>query len=200
MHEVGFQFPIRRSVRFSSRADHHVRGRPSAPDPPQHLAAANFLQTPLDEVPSDGRAPQLRHHPTDARARRRPSQHVDVQPGRARAPAAPKDRSDLGAAPNLKFLRKRQRASPSAASGCPATSSLQRAYFDPTETTRTRRPLRRLRFKILRPALARIRARKPCLLSRFRFRGLYVGFIWRGVSGLARNEVGVWRWAATGGS
>jgi hypothetical protein len=54
------------------------------------------------------------------------------------------------------------------------------AYFDPVTTTRRCRPLRRRRASVFRPALVLMRSRNPCLLMRFRFRGLYVGFIlWR---------------------
>lgn len=52
-----------------------------------------------------------------------------------------------------------------------------RAYLDPTRTTSSERPRRRRRFNVLRPAFVAMRARKPCLLRRLRFRGLYVGFM-----------------------
>lgn len=50
-----------------------------------------------------------------------------------------------------------------------------RAYFDPTLTARRFRPRRRRAFSTLRPPRVFMRARKPCLFRRFRFRGLYVG-------------------------
>ncbi len=49
-------------------------------------------------------------------------------------------------------------------------------YFAGTVTASRLRPLRRRRLNRLRPDLVFIRARKPCTRSRFRFRGLYVGF------------------------
>ena len=51
------------------------------------------------------------------------------------------------------------------------------AYFEPTVTVSWLRPRRRRRVRVLRPARVFIRARKPCLFRRFRFLGLYVGFI-----------------------
>ncbi len=51
------------------------------------------------------------------------------------------------------------------------------SYFDPILTVRLRRPLCLRRFRAFRPPFVFIRARKPCLFSRFRFRGLYVGFM-----------------------
>jgi hypothetical protein len=50
-------------------------------------------------------------------------------------------------------------------------------YFEPTVTTSRRRPCRRRRLRVSRPPLVRMRARKPCLFFRFRFRGLYVGIM-----------------------
>ena len=50
-------------------------------------------------------------------------------------------------------------------------------YFPPTFTTICARPLFRRRLSALRPPAVFMRARNPCLLTRFRFRGLYVGFI-----------------------
>lgn len=49
--------------------------------------------------------------------------------------------------------------------------------FDPIFTVSFLRPLRRRRFRVLRPPFDFMRARKPCLFFRFRFRGLYVGFM-----------------------
>lgn len=60
----------------------------------------------------------------------------------------------------------------------PAGEEPTGAYdFAPTLTERRRRPRRRRRAKALRPPRVLIRARNPCLFTRFRFRGLYVGFI-----------------------
>ena len=47
-----------------------------------------------------------------------------------------------------------------------------RAYLDPMLTTSRRRPRFRRRFNAFRPAFVLIRARNPCLLIRFRLRGL----------------------------
>ena len=52
-----------------------------------------------------------------------------------------------------------------------------RPFLDPIRTTSAARPRRRRRLSVARPALVLMRARKPCLLIRFRFRGLYVGFM-----------------------
>lgn len=51
------------------------------------------------------------------------------------------------------------------------------AYLEPTLTVSLLRPRRRRRTRVLRPPGVFIRARNPCLFTRFRFRGLYVGFI-----------------------
>ena len=52
-----------------------------------------------------------------------------------------------------------------------------RPYFEPTLTTRRRLPRERRRLRAFRPPLVCMRARKPCLFFRFRFRGLYVGIM-----------------------
>jgi len=52
-----------------------------------------------------------------------------------------------------------------------------RCYFEPTLTTKRRRPRWRRRLRVLRPPLVCMRARNPCLFFLFRFRGLYVGII-----------------------
>jgi len=49
--------------------------------------------------------------------------------------------------------------------------------LDPIRTVSARRPRRRRRFSVARPAFVLMRERNPCLLRRLRFRGLYVGFI-----------------------
>ena len=51
------------------------------------------------------------------------------------------------------------------------------AYLLPTVTTRRARPLFRRRERVARPPRVFILARNPCLLTRLRLRGLYVGFI-----------------------
>lgn len=50
-------------------------------------------------------------------------------------------------------------------------------YLLPTDTMRRARPFLRRRERVARPPRVFIRARNPCLLTRFRLRGLYVGFI-----------------------
>ena len=50
-------------------------------------------------------------------------------------------------------------------------------YFEPIFTTRRARPRARLLASVFLPPRVFIRSRKPCLFKRFRFRGLYVGFI-----------------------
>lgn len=49
--------------------------------------------------------------------------------------------------------------------------------FEGRETAKLLRPFLRRLFKISRPQRVFIRARKPCLFTRRRLRGLYVGFI-----------------------
>jgi len=64
------------------------------------------------------------------------------------------------------------------AAGLPAPPRAPyRGFFDPMRTTSARRPCRRRRLRVSRPALVFMRARKPCLFTRLRLRGLYVGFI-----------------------
>lgn len=52
-----------------------------------------------------------------------------------------------------------------------------RPLLEPIRTVSFLRPRRRRRLSVLRPPFDFIRARKPCLFFRFRFRGLYVGFM-----------------------
>jgi len=47
----------------------------------------------------------------------------------------------------------------------------------PGATTRRARPFLRRRERVARPPRVLIRSRNPCLLTRLRLRGLYVGFI-----------------------
>ena len=67
------------------------------------------------------------------------------------------------------------------------------AYLLPTFTVSRARPFRRRRDSVARPPLVFILARNPCLLTRLRLRGLYVGFItgcpMHGSSS-SRNELG----------
>jgi hypothetical protein len=53
----------------------------------------------------------------------------------------------------------------------------ERGYLDPTLTASWWRPFFRRRARTFRPDLVAIRARKPCLFRRLRFRGRYVGFM-----------------------
>ena len=93
-----------------------------------------------------------------------------------------KERADLCREPDARRSRK----------SLPCRRS-PRAYFPPTVTTSRARPRLRLRASVFRPAFVAFRARKPCLLIRLRFRGLYVGPIWsnpiHGVHSF-RNELG----------
>ena len=50
-------------------------------------------------------------------------------------------------------------------------------YFPPVCTTSCARPRLRRRFNVLRPPTVFMRERNPCLFTRLRLRGLYVGFI-----------------------
>jgi hypothetical protein len=50
-------------------------------------------------------------------------------------------------------------------------------YFRPILTTRRTLPCLRRRLSVLRPPFVFMRERNPCLFTRFRLRGLYVGFI-----------------------
>ena len=59
----------------------------------------------------------------------------------------------------------------------PRVRHVKSAYLEPTDTTSRRRPFRRRRVSVFRPARVLMRARKPCLFFRFRFRGLYVGIM-----------------------
>jgi hypothetical protein len=52
-----------------------------------------------------------------------------------------------------------------------------RRYFPPIVTTKRARPRLRRRFSTFRPALVFMRERKPCLFTRLRFRGRYVGIM-----------------------
>ncbi len=79
---------------------------------------------------------------------------------------ARKNAPDVGAEPNANF-------SWIALTPAPAV----RGYLPPTCTTIRVRPRFRRRFNVFRPPALFIRARNPCLFTRLRLRGLYVGFI-----------------------
>src|SRR5690606_29998923 len=126
----------------------------------------------FDPVPSGGRSLVARHdhaHPGISHGGRGVQ---DVQVGRP-APLPPlKQRTDLLAT----------RDPPRARQPLPPTLIARRCchlppefYFEPTATTSRLRPFFRRRLSTSRPARVLIRARNPCLLRRFRFRGRYVG-------------------------
>src|SRR5690606_29874259 len=61
-------------------------------------------------------------------------------------------------------------------------------YLPPILTVSRARPRRRRRFRTLRPPRVAMRARNPCLLTRLRLRGLYVGFMRASPSHLSTFE------------
>jgi len=125
---------------------------------------------------------QLRHDPAHPRPARRSRPHapgptgkVDVESGGPLSGSMPQQSPDLPSPTDPGRSRK------------PLVLRLrhgsQAGFLDPGRTTRDRRPRRRRRLSVARPPLVRMRARKPCLFKRLRFRGLYVGFIF-GLPGL----------------
>lgn len=115
------------------------------------------------------------------------SRKEDVQVSRLPSLPPPQQVANLAGPPDP--TRTRQSTPPRRPR--PQAPGAHGSYFDPIRTVRRRRPLPRRRERTWRPFFVFIRARNPCLFSRLRFRGLYVGFMDR--SALAGFEVRVRR-------
>ncbi len=148
----------------------------------EHAPPANLAQSAFQAIPIHDPPPVLRHDDAQPTKRNGGRQQEDIHVLRPLALPPLKECADLiGAAdsnePGKTFPPLRHRE----------------GYLPPTVTTSRCRPFLRRRDRVMRPARVFILARNPCLLTRFRLRGLYVGFIRdRPIHGSCsfRNELG----------
>ena len=151
-------------VRPPTSADHHVRPPSCHVELRQNLPPPNLTQAPFHEIPRHDLPPVLRHDQPKPGMRSGGRRKEDVH-ARCPLPLPPLQKcADLGTEPNTRLPRE----------SLPCRGSL-RTYFPPMVTTSWARPRLRLRASVLRPPFVAFRARNPCLFSRFRLRGLYVG-------------------------
>lgn len=143
------------------------------PEPRKHLPPSNLPQPTFDLVPLHHSVSKVRNHNAGPRSRSLRRQKEDVQvrrllplPISEKLPDVPgPGDADCRGEPES-ARRPLTRARPT-----------HRSYFEPTDTTKRRRPLWRRRLRVFRPPFVSIRARNPCLFFRLRFRGLYVGIM-----------------------
>ena len=148
----------------------------------EHVPSSDLAQSALQTIPGHDPPPVLGHDDSQPAKRNGGRRQEDIHVLRPLALPPLKECADLiGAADasepgkTLPPLRHRP------------------GYLLPTVTTSRCRPFLRRRDRVMRPARVFILARNPCLLTRFRLRGLYVGFIRdRPIHGKSsfRNELG----------
>lgn len=118
----------------------------------------------LQAIPFDDATSMFWDNQRQARTRRRGSGHEHVELTRPLPLPPAKQCPDLRAPAYACAARE------------PKASRRPGRYFCGIVAASRLRPLRRRRAISFRPAFVFIRPRKPCLRSRFRFRGWYVGF------------------------
>ena len=132
----------------------------------EHVPSPNLAQSTFQAIAIHDPPPVLRHDDPQPAIRNGGRRQEDIHVLRPLALPPLKECADLiGAAdanePGKTFPPVRHRE----------------GYLLPTFTTSRCRPFLRRRDSVMRPARVFILARNPCLLTRFRLRGLYVGFI-----------------------
>ena len=129
----------------------------------EDLAAADFPDPAPEPVAPDGRVTIARHDHRESRTadRGRPGEQIQV----IRSAALPLCHDCA------KFSSARQAGRLGQPFRCHPPWCL-----DPVRTVRLLRPFLRRRLSVSRPHRVAMRARNPCLLIRFLFRGRYVGF------------------------
>ena len=153
-------------VRRSPRSNQDV-----GPDPPlvetgENPPAPDLPKPPLQEISLDNPMAMLRNDESEPGTRSGGSREEDVHVSRPLALPPLQQLADLRTASNAGAPRE-----PLDPVGWVA------GYLPPTCTTICVRPRRRRRFSVFRPPTVFMRARNPCLFTRLRLRGLYVGFI-----------------------
>jgi len=160
-----------RSVGPTTRTDQDVRRGPACGEDGQHASSADLPQPSFELIPLHDVPPVLRHDESEPGRRNGGRRREDIQMRRPLALPPLEEGADLRGTSDA----------------CGAGEALPRgglallraagAYLLPTFTTRRARPLRRRRDRAARPPRVFILARNPCLLTRLRLRGWYVGFI-----------------------
>lgn len=153
---------VRRTPRTHEHVDvggHRIQLR-------QQLPPCDLAKPSLHQIAVHHPLAVLRHDGPEPRTRSGGSRVEDVEVLRPPALPPPQQRFDLRAA-----------CDPRVPGETLTPGSRLGVYFPPTFTVSLARPRRRRRLSVLRPPFVFIRARNPCLLTRLRLRGLYVGFI-----------------------
>lgn len=166
LRQLALQVFVFRRVGRTPGADQYVGPCLRGVEPRQHVPPADLPQPSLDQVTIDDPVAVLRNDSPEPGTRSGGRREEDVKIRRPPALPPLEQRLDIGAARDARLPRKRLSPGPRCA-----------AYFPPTFTTSLARPRRRRRLSALHPPFVFMRARNPCLLTRFRLRGLYVGFM-----------------------
>jgi len=160
-------------IRLLPGPDQDIERKRALPEPGENLPPADLPEAAFHSVPIHDPVSMLRNHQAEPGPRPSRRQKEDVQVRRLLPPPLPEKRPDV---PGPGDSTRRGESEPSRRPRSRARQTLG-PYFEPTLTTRRRRPLWRRRLRVFRPPLVCMRARNPCLFFRFRFRGLYVGIM-----------------------
>ena len=182
-----------RAVRVSLGSHQHVHRQAPALRLREDEPSSYLPDPPLQPVPLNDAPPVLRDDDTQPGKRNGGRREEDVYQPRPLALPPLKDCADLigvaDADPSRETFTRSGRRS---------------VYLLPTTTARRARPFFRRRERVARPPRVFILARNPCLLTRLRLRGLYVGFIRDSpihgsffVSKRAWEDSDAWRQAST---
>lgn len=153
-------------MRLPPGADENIEGQPPISERREDGPTADLAQSALDAVPGHGAPTMLRHDEAQAGKGSGGRRQEDLEVLGPLALPPLQESADLTRVPDAGGAREAL-PGPRVGSG----------YLLPTDTMRRARPFFRRRERVARPPRVFIRARNPCLFTRLRLRGLYVGFI-----------------------
>lgn len=155
-----------RAIRRHARSYQDVPPRAPSIERGKNLTPADLAEPPLQHITVDDPAAMLRHDYSESGPRGPRGRHVHIEARRALSLPLREQSTNLGAAVDPGPAGQALRSVGLGAYGFPAIFTAIRA-----------RPCRLRRLSVARPPFVAMRARNPCLFTRLRLRGLYVGFI-----------------------
>ncbi len=176
-YELIAKFFESRIVRLASCADQKIHRDPHLLQPRQQFTSRDLPQTPLQTIAVDDSMAMLRHHHAEPRIQKGGSGEDDVQMTRLRAFPPREQPPDVGTRSDPDGPGKSRDRTDRTRLGSRGAPAVHPSYLEPIFTVSLARPFLRRALSTARPLRVFIRARKPCLLTRLRLRGRYVGFM-----------------------
>ena len=176
--QLGPKRPEADVVRLTACTNQYVQRSLTLLEAGEHLCAPELPDASFQTIPLHDRMPMLRNDDSQPTTRSGGRRKEDVQSGRPLSLPPPEKRPDLPGPSNPTRAREPK---PSDLTAPARTRRGKRVeltiYLEPILTVNRARPRARRRARVFRPPRVFIRRRKPCLLTRFRLRGRYVGFM-----------------------